>query len=53
MPAGPVLERIQKKCENLEVLVGDERSMFGRSAMGWMQRHARYAMNRGTNLEEI
>ena len=24
VPSGPVLEKIQKKCENLKVLVGDE-----------------------------
>ena len=51
--AGPVLERIQKKCENLKVLVGDERSMFGRTTMGWMENHARYAVYRGANVDEL
>ena len=41
VPAGPVRERIQKKCENLKVLVGDERSMFGRTTMGLMKHHTR------------
>ena len=53
VPAGPVLERIQKKCENLKVLVGDERSMFGRTTMGWMENHARYAVDRGANVDEL
>ena len=53
VPAGPVLERIQKKCENLKVLVADERSMFGRTTMGWMEHHARYAVNRGANVDEL
>ena len=53
VPAGPVLERIQKKCENLTVLVGDERSMFGRTTMGCMEHHARYAVNRGANVDEL
>ena len=51
VPSGPVLEKIQKKCENLKVLVGDERSMFGRTTMGWMEQHARYAINRGGNAD--
>ena len=53
VPAGPVLERIQKKCENLKVLVGDERSMFGRTTIGWMENHARYAVDRGANVDEL
>ena len=53
VPSGPVLEKIQKKCENLKVLVGDERSMFGRTTMGWMEQHARYAINRGANADEL
>ena len=53
VPSGPVLERIQKKCENLKVLVGDERSMFGRTTMGWMEQHARYAVNRGATAHEL
>ena len=32
--SGTLLEKIQKKCEDLKVLVGDERSMFGCAAMG-------------------
>ena len=51
VPSGPLLERIQKKCENMIVLVGDERSMFGRTTMGWMD--ARYAVNRGTTAHEL
>ena len=51
--SGPVQEKIQKKCENLKVLVGDERSMFGRTTMGWMEQHARYAINRGANADEL
>ena len=53
VPTGPLLEKIQKKCENLKVLVGDERSMFGRTTMGWMEQHARYAINRGANADEL
>ena len=53
VPSGPLLERIQKKCENLKVLVGDERSMFGRTTMGWMEQHARYAVNRGATAHEL
>ena len=53
VPSGPVLEKIQKKCKNLKVLVGDERSMFGRTTMGWMEQHARYAISRGANAEEL
>ena len=51
VPAGPVLERSQKKCENLKVLVGNEWSMFGRTTMGWMEHHVRYAVNRAANVE--
>ena len=47
VPSGPVLEKIQKKCKNLKVLVGDERTMFGRTTMGWMEQHALYAISRG------
>ena len=53
MPSGPVLEKIQNKCENLKVLVGDERSMFGHTTMGWMEQHTRYAINRGANSDEL
>ena len=53
VPSGPLLERIQKKGENLKVLVGDERSMFGRTTMGWMEQHARYAFNRGATAHEL
>ena len=53
VPTGPLLEKIQKKCENLKVLVGDERSMFGRTTMGWMEQHARYAVNKGANADEL
>ena len=53
VPTGPLLEKIQKKCENLKVLVGDERSMFGRTTMGWMEQHARYAINKGANADEL
>ena len=53
VPSGPVLEKIQKRCENLKVLVGDERSMFGRITMGWMEQHTRYAINRGGNAKEL
>ncbi|KAJ7387801.1 hypothetical protein OS493_001145 [Desmophyllum pertusum] len=31
------------------VLVGDERSMFGRTMLGWMEQHMRYGMNKGSN----
>ena len=48
-----MLKRIQKNCENLEVLVGDERPQFGRTTMGWMEHHARYAVNRGANVDEL
>ena len=53
VPSGPVLEKIQKKCENLKVLVGDERSMFGRTTLGWMEQHARYAVNRGASGDKL
>ncbi|XP_068720423.1 ATP-dependent DNA helicase PIF6-like [Montipora capricornis] len=53
VPSGPVLEKIQNKCENLKVHVGDERSMFGRTTMGWMEQHTRYAINRGANADEL
>ena len=53
VPTGPLLEKIQKKCKNLKVLVGDERSMFGRTTMGWMEQHARYAINKGANADEL
>ena len=53
IPSGTVLERIQTRCEKLKVLVGDERSMFGRTTMGWMEQHARYGMNRGNSCEEL
>ena len=53
VPTGPLLEKIQKKCENLKVLVGDKRSMFGRTTMGWMEQHARYAINKGGNADQL
>ena len=53
VPSGPVLEKIQSRCQNLKVLIGDERSMFGRTTLGWMEQHARYAMNRGANAEDL
>ena len=53
VPSGPVLEKIQKRCENLKVLVSDERSMFGRIPMGWMEQNVPYAMNRGGNADEL
>ena len=53
VPTGPLLEKIQRKCEHLKVLVSDERSMFGRSTMGWMEQHARYAINKRTNADEL
>ena len=34
VPAGPVLVKIQKNCQNLKVLVVDKQSMFGRTTMG-------------------
>ena len=40
VPMGPLLEKIQKKCKNLKVLVGDERSMIGCTTMaGWNSMH--------------
>ena len=48
-----MLERIQKKCENLKVLVGDERSMFSRTTVGWMEHHPRYAVNRGASVNDL
>ncbi|KAL9956688.1 hypothetical protein ACROYT_G038207 [Oculina patagonica] len=53
VPSGSVLQQIQDRCENLKVLVGDERSMFGRTTVGWMEQHTRYAINRGANSEEL
>ncbi|XP_078350740.1 uncharacterized protein LOC144635515 [Oculina patagonica] len=53
VPSGAVLEKIQEKCKNLKVLIGDERSMFGRTTMGWMEQHARYAINRGANADKL
>ena len=53
VPSGSVLEKIQSRCENLKVLVGDERSMFGRITMGWMEQHTRYAINRGANADKL
>jgi len=53
VPSGPALEKIQNRCQNLKVLIGDERSMFGRTTLGWMEQHARYAVNRGANAEEL
>ena len=34
-------------------MVGDERSMFGRTTMGWMEKHARYAVNKGANADQL
>ena len=53
VPSGPVLEKIRNKCENLKVVVGDGRSMFGGTTMGWMEQHTRYAINRGANADEL
>ena len=53
VPMGPLLEKIQKKCKNLKVLVGNERLMFGRTAMGWMEQHARSAINKGANADQL
>ena len=53
VPSGPVLEKIQNRCANLKVLIGDERSMFGGATLGWMEQHTRYAVNRGANAEEL
>ena len=53
VPSGPVLEKIQNKCENLKVVVGDGRSMFGGTTMAWMEQHTRYAINRGANADEL
>ena len=39
VPSGPVLEKIQNKCENLKVLVGDERSMVAQPRAGWNSIH--------------
>ena len=52
VPSAPVWEKIQK-CENLKVLVGDERSMFGRTTLGWMEQHACYAVNRGASGDKL
>ena len=48
-----MLEKIQTRCANLKVLIGDERSMFSRTTLGWMEQHTRYAVNRGANAEEL
>lgn len=48
-----MLERIQNRCKHLKVLVSDERSMFGRTTMGWMEQHARYGMNRENASGEL
>ena len=48
-----MLEKIQNRCKNLKVLIGDERSMFGRTTLGWMEQHTRYAIKRGANAEEL
>jgi len=53
VPSGPLLEKIQNRCQNLKILIGDERSMFGRTTLGWMEQHTRYAINRGANAEEL
>ena len=53
VPSGLVHEKIQQKCENLKVLIGDERSMFGRTTMGWMEQHACYAVNRGASADKL
>ena len=52
-PTGPLLEKIQRKCEHLKVLVGDERSMFGRTTMGWIEQHAHFAINKRANADEL
>ena len=53
VPLGPVPEKIQKRCQNLKVLVGDEQSMFEHTTMGLMEQHARYAINRLGNTDEL
>ena len=53
VPTGPLLENFQKKCKNLKVLVGDERSMFGSTTMGWSEQHARYAINKGVQFPSV
>ena len=53
VPTGPLLEKSQKKCKNLRVVVGDERSMFGRTTTGWMEQHARYAINKGASADQL
>ena len=52
-PSGPLLEKIQKKCDNLKVLVGDKRSMFCCTTLGWIEQHARYAVNGGATAEDL
>lgn len=37
----------------LKVLVGDERSIFGRTTLGWLEQHARYAVNGGATAEDL
>ena len=27
--------------------------MFGRTTMGWMEQHARYAINKGANADQL
>ena len=48
-----MLETIQNKCENLKVLIGDERSMFGRTTLDWMEQHTQYAVNRQANADKL
>lgn len=48
-----MLEKIQQKCKNLKALIGDERSMFGRTTMGWMEQHAHYTVNRGASADKL
>ena len=48
-----MLEKNQNRGQNLKVLIGDERSMFGRTTLGWMEQCARYAINRGANAEDL
>lgn len=52
-PSGPLLEKFQKKCENLKVLVGDESSMFGRTTLGWIVQRTCCAVNGGATAGDL
>ncbi|EDO33521.1 predicted protein [Nematostella vectensis] len=51
--AGNALRTLQENCKNLAVLIGDERSMVGRTMLGWMEQHMRYGINKGTTSEQL